>query len=244
MNRFLALSYGAVSYLLFLVVFVYAILFVGDLVVPRTIDNAIAAPVGEAMAVDVALLTLFALQHSVMARPAFKKWWTRLVPQPVERSTYVLFSSAVLALLLWQWRSIPTVVWDVSSTPARLVVWTLFWLGWGVVLASTFMISHFELFGLRQVFALWRGQPQHHGLPHDAVLPGGASPVEPRFPDCVLGGADDDGRTPAVRGRHDGVDPVGDETRGTRPRRDHRTGVRQLSAPRSDDHPRRSQTPP
>jgi protein-S-isoprenylcysteine O-methyltransferase Ste14 len=161
MNRFLALSYGAVSYLLFLVVFVYAILFVGDLVVPRTIDDAIAAPVGQAVAVDVVLLALFALQHSVMARPAFKTWWTRIVPQPVERSTYVLFSSLVLALLLWQWRSLPTVVWDISSTPARIVVWALFWLGWGVVLASTFMISHFELFGLRQVFALWRGQPQH-----------------------------------------------------------------------------------
>ncbi len=79
--------------------------------------------------------------------------------QPVERSTYVLFASLVLALLLWQWRSIPAVVWDVSWTPARLVVWALFWLGWGIVLASTFMISHFELFGLRQVFALWRAQP-------------------------------------------------------------------------------------
>lgn len=161
MNRFLAISYGAISYLLFLVVFVYAILFVGDVVVPRTIDHAITAPVGQAVAVDVVLLLLFALQHSVMARPAFKKWWTRFVPRPIERSTYVLFSSTVLALLVWQWRSIPAVVWDVSWTPARMLVWALFWLGWGIVLASTFMISHFELFGLRQVFALWRGRPQH-----------------------------------------------------------------------------------
>ena len=160
MNRFLAISYGAISYLLFLVVFVYAILFVGDVVVPRTIDHAITAPVAQAVAVDVVLLTLFALQHSVMARPAFKRWWTRFVPKPIERSTYVLFSSAILALLIWQWHSIPTVVWDISSTPARMLVWALFWLGWGIVLASTFMISHFELFGLRQVFALWRGRPQ------------------------------------------------------------------------------------
>ena len=162
MNRFLAISYGVISYLLFLVVFVYAILFVGDVVVPRTIDHAITAPLVQAAAVDVVLLVLFALQHSVMARPAFKRWWTRFVPKPIERSTYVLFSSAVLALLVWQWRSIPTVVWDISWTPARMLVWALFWLGWGIVLASTFMISHFELFGLRQVFALWRGQPQRH----------------------------------------------------------------------------------
>ena len=106
------------------------------------------------------LLTLFAVQHSVMARPAFKRWWTRYVPQPIERSTYVLFASLVLALVLWQWRAIPAVVWDVTWQPARLAVWTLFWLGWGIVLASTFMISHFELFGLRQVFAVWRSRPQ------------------------------------------------------------------------------------
>ncbi len=113
-----------------------------------------------AVAIDLVLLTLFALQHSVMARPAFKRWWTRYVPAAIERSTYVLLASLVLALLLWQWRSIPAVVWEVSSTPARLAVWALFWLGWGIVLASTFMISHFELFGLRQVFAVWRGEPQ------------------------------------------------------------------------------------
>jgi protein-S-isoprenylcysteine O-methyltransferase Ste14 len=160
MNRFLTLSYGAISYLLFLVVFVYAILFVGDLLVPRTVDDAISAPLGQALVVDLVLLTLFALQHSVMARPASKRWWTRYVPQPIERSTYVLLASLVLALVLWQWRSIPAVVWDVTWTPARFAVWTLFWLGWAIVLASTFMINHFELFGLRQVFAVWRGRAQ------------------------------------------------------------------------------------
>ena len=159
MNRYFAITYGAISYVFFLAVFVYAIGFVGGLT-PRSVDNAIAAPVGLAVAVDVVLLTLFAVQHSVMARPAFKRWWTRFVPQPIERSTYVLFASLVLALLLWQWRAIPAVVWDVEWQPACLAVWTLFWLGWGVVLASTFMISHFELFGLRQVFAVWRSRPQ------------------------------------------------------------------------------------
>ncbi len=157
MNRYFALTYGAISYALFLVVFVYAIGFVGGLT-PRSVDNAIAAPAGWAVAVDVLLLTLFAAQHSVMARPAFKRWWTRFVPQPIERSTYVLLASLVLALLLWQWRAIPAVVWDVTWQPARLAVWTLFWLGWGIVLASTFMINHFELFGLRQVFAVWRSR--------------------------------------------------------------------------------------
>ncbi len=160
MNRFLALSYGAVSYILFLAVFVYAIGFVGDVAVPRSVDNGIPASPLDAITIDLLLLALFAVQHSVMARPAFKRWWTRYVPAPIERSTYVLFASLVLAIVLWQWRSIPAVVWELTSAPARLAVWTLFWLGWVIVLASTFMISHFELFGLRQVFAVWRGEPQ------------------------------------------------------------------------------------
>jgi protein-S-isoprenylcysteine O-methyltransferase Ste14 len=159
MNRYLAIAYGAISYALFLVVFVYAIGFVGGLT-PRSVDHAITTSTIAAGVIDVLLLTLFAVQHSVMARPAFKRWWTRYVPQPVERSTYVLFASLVLALLLWQWRELPAVVWDVSWQPARLAVWALFWLGWAIVLASTFMINHFELFGLRQVFAVWRSRPQ------------------------------------------------------------------------------------
>jgi protein-S-isoprenylcysteine O-methyltransferase Ste14 len=159
MNRYFAITYGAISYALFLAVFVYAIGFVGGLT-PRSVDKAIAAPPGQAVAIDVALMTLFALQHSVMARPAFKRWWTRYVPVPVERSTYVMAASLVLALLVWQWRAISTIVWDVSWQPARVAVWILFWLGWAIVLASTFMISHSELFGLRQVFAVWRSRPQ------------------------------------------------------------------------------------
>ncbi|GAS86365.1 integral membrane protein [Mycolicibacterium brisbanense] len=151
MNRYFAITYGAISYVLFLAVFVYAIGFVGGLT-PRSVDDATSAPVGVAVVVDVLLMTLFAAQHSVMARPGFKRWWGRYVPTAVERSTYVLCASSTLALLMWQWRSIPAVVWDIDWRPARMTVWTLFWLGWGIVLASTFMISHFELFGLRQVF--------------------------------------------------------------------------------------------
>jgi methanethiol S-methyltransferase len=159
MNRLLTLTYGAASYVLFLVVFVYAIGFVGGLV-PHSVDQAVTAPIGWALLVDALLLTLFAAQHSVMARPAFKRWWTRYVPKPIERSTYVLAASLVLALVLWQWRAIPAVVWDVSWQPARVAIWAVFWLGWAIVLASTFMISHFELFGLRQVFAVWRSRPE------------------------------------------------------------------------------------
>ncbi|BBX04568.1 hypothetical protein BST36_27015 [Mycolicibacterium moriokaense] len=159
MNRYLAVVYGIFSYTLFLVAFLYLIGFVGGLLVPRSVDSAGTAPVGWAVLIDIVLVTLFALQHSVMARPAFKRWWTRIVPEPIERSTFVLIASLVLALMFWQWRELPSVVWDVTWQPARLAVWTLFWLGWAIVLAATFMINHFELFGLKQVFAAWRSRP-------------------------------------------------------------------------------------
>jgi protein-S-isoprenylcysteine O-methyltransferase Ste14 len=159
MNRSLAVVYGTLSYTLFLVVFLYLIGFVGGLLVPRSVDDAIAAPAGWAVVVDGTLVMLFAVQHSVMARPAFKRWWTRTVPAPIERSTYVLVASLVLVVLFWQWRALPFVVWEVTWQPARVGVWTLFWLGWATVLASTFMINHFELFGLKQVFAAWRARP-------------------------------------------------------------------------------------
>ena len=159
MNRLLAITYGAVCYAVFLIVFVYAMGFVAGLT-PRSIDHAIAAPMAQAVIVDLLVLAAFALQHSVMARPAFKRWWTRIVPRTVERSTYVLFASLALALLMWQWRALPGAVWDVTWQPAWLAIWMVYWLGWAIVLASTFMISHFELFGLRQVFAAWRRRPQ------------------------------------------------------------------------------------
>jgi protein-S-isoprenylcysteine O-methyltransferase Ste14 len=159
MNRILTFSYGAVSYVIFLAAFLYAIGFVGGILVPRTVDAGIAAPLGEALVVNMLLLGAFAVQHSVMARPAFKRWWTRYVPKTVERSTYVLVSSLLLFLLFWQWRTMPAVVWDVTWTPGRAALWVLFGAGWATVLAATFMINHFDLFGLRQVYLAWRGQP-------------------------------------------------------------------------------------
>jgi protein-S-isoprenylcysteine O-methyltransferase Ste14 len=159
MKRLLIVGYGIASYLLFVVSFLYAIGFVGGFLVPRTVDSGIAAPTAEAVLVNLLLLGVFAIQHSVMARPWFKKRWTRVVPQAIERSTYVLLSSLALLLLYWQWRTMPTVVWDVESVAGRAVLWVLFWLGWATVFASTFMINHFDLFGLRQVWLNWRGQP-------------------------------------------------------------------------------------
>ena len=159
MNRYLTVGYGAVCYVVFLAAFLYAIGFVGNLIVPRSIDNGVAASIGEAVVVNVLLLGVFAVQHSVMARPAFKRWWTRLVPKMIERSTYVLISSLVLFLMFWQWRTMPAIIWDVAWTPGRIVLWALFAAGWVTVLLSTFMISHFDLFGLRQVYLAWRGTP-------------------------------------------------------------------------------------
>lgn len=158
MSRVLAAAYGAVCYLIFLATFLYAIAFVGDFLVPRTVDQGPAAGFGAALLINVGLLGLFAVQHSLMARPAFKRVWTRFVPEAIERSTYVLFTNAALILLYWQWRPILAPVWSVTSPMAAGVLQAVFWLGWGVVLASTFMISHFELFGLRQVWLNLSGQ--------------------------------------------------------------------------------------
>jgi protein-S-isoprenylcysteine O-methyltransferase Ste14 len=154
----IALAYGIAAYVLFLGSFLYAIGFVGNLIVPKSIDSgAVGAPV-EAVIVNVLLLGLFAVQHSVMARPAFKRWWTRLVPKSVERSTYVVLASLALVLLFWQWRPMPDPVWTVESAAGIAALQAIFWLGWAIVLISTFLINHFELFGLAQVFARLRNR--------------------------------------------------------------------------------------
>jgi protein-S-isoprenylcysteine O-methyltransferase Ste14 len=159
-SKFLPLLYAVVVYAFFLATFLYAIGFVGNVYVPRTIDTGPGAPLSEALLVNLLLLGLFAVQHSVMARLGFKQWWARIVPPVVERSTFVLAASAALALLLWQWRPITQpVIWNVTDPLAVTVLQAIFWLGWGVLLLATFLINHFELFGLRQAYAHWSGHP-------------------------------------------------------------------------------------
>ena len=153
----LAFLYGVASYAIFLAVFLYAIAFVGNFPGPKTVDVGEQTGVFQAVLIDVVLLGLFAVQHSVMARPAFKRWWTRIVPRSIERSTYVLFASLILALLFWQWRPIEGTIWNVTDPAARTLLHVMFALGWVIVLLATFMINHFDLFGLRQVWLRVRG---------------------------------------------------------------------------------------
>jgi protein-S-isoprenylcysteine O-methyltransferase Ste14 len=158
-GRLLAFVYGFASYAIFFVTFLYAIGFVSGLMVPKTIDSGAVGPMPEAIIVDLVLMSVFAIQHSVMARRQFKQWWTRLVPKPVERSTYVLFSSLALVLLFWQWRPIPAVVWEITNPAIAMVILGLSLIGWLIVLTSTFLINHFELFGLHQVANNLTGRP-------------------------------------------------------------------------------------
>jgi len=158
MNRSLAVLYGGACYTAFLATFLYAIAFVAGFGVPKHIDNGAQTTLWTALAIDIGLLALFAVQHSGMARPAFKRWWTRFVPPAIERSTFVLVSSVVLALLFWLWRPLPQVVWQVDAGLARGVLWGVSLFGWLLVLTSSFTINHFELFGLRQVWLHARGR--------------------------------------------------------------------------------------
>jgi len=158
-KRILVFLYGSLSYALFLGTFLYAIGFVGGFGVPTRLDGPSNGPLASALAINAGLLTLFAIQHSVMARKGFKDAWTRIVPAPAERSTYVLFSSLALLLLFWQWRPMGGVVWSVGDPTARLVLRGLFGFGWALVLVCTFLIDHFDLFGLRQIWLYLIGKP-------------------------------------------------------------------------------------
>lgn len=153
----IAAVYGVVCYLVFLGSFLYAIGFVGNVIVPKSIDSGGGPASTEALLIDVLLLGAFAIQHSVMARPGFKAVWTKIVPRSIERSTYVLISSLLLALICWQWRPLPATVWDASASRASVVLIGIFWLGWVTLLLATFMVNHFDLFGLRQVYLRLRG---------------------------------------------------------------------------------------
>jgi protein-S-isoprenylcysteine O-methyltransferase Ste14 len=153
MRGILAALYSVVVYFFFFATFLYAIGFVQGVVVPKTIDSGVPAELYPSLVVNALLLGLFAIQHSVMARPAFKRAWTRIIPQEIERSTFVLLASLALALVCWQWRPLPQLVWSVEQRAAATAIRALAWTGWGMVLVSTFLISHFHLFGLTQGFS-------------------------------------------------------------------------------------------
>lgn len=156
--RVFALLYALVAYLLFFAAILYGIGFVADSWVPKGIDGGTVGPAVPSIAVNIALLLLFAVQHNIMARPWFKEWWTKYVPRPIERSTFVAAASLILLLLYWQWRPLPETVWHIDNSAVRSVLWVLYFAGWGIVFLSSFLIDHFELFGLQQAWAYFNGR--------------------------------------------------------------------------------------
>lgn len=162
MKRSLILLYGVFCYAVFFATFLYAIGFIGNLWVPKAMDSAPTTSLGTALLINLGLLALFAVQHSVMARPAFKRSWTRVIPESAERSTYTLLSSLALVLLFWFWSPMGGVVWDVQNQAARIALYAAFAFGWALLLYTTFLLNHFDLFGLRQVWLQFRGRPYTH----------------------------------------------------------------------------------
>ena len=159
MKRSLIFLYGVASYLVFFATFLYAVGFIGNVWVPKSLDSPRDIRLGNALAIDLSVLALFAVQHSVMARPAFKRWWTRIIPPAAERSTYVLFSSLALVLLFYYWQPLGGSIWSLTSSAAVTTMTVLYAAGWALLLYVTFLIDHFDLFGLRQVWFALRGKP-------------------------------------------------------------------------------------
>lgn len=159
MKKIVSLLYGVTSYFAFFGTILYAIGFVGNLFVPKTIDGEPQMPLFTALLINASLLLLFALQHSIMARPGFKRWWTKIIPSHLERSTYVLLASLCLMLMMWQWQPIGGVVWSVKNETVKTILLITYITGWAIVFVSTFLINHFDLFGLRQVWLYFTGRP-------------------------------------------------------------------------------------
>lgn len=162
MGRSITFIYGVAAYLIFLVTFLYSIGFVGNILVPKSIDSGVQGPVVASLAINVALLSVFALQHSIMARPAFKRVWTKVMPKAAERSTYILMTCVALILIFVLWQPLATPIWDVSNTVFGTALTGIFGVGWLVVLSSTFMIDHFDLFGLKQIHANLKNRDATH----------------------------------------------------------------------------------
>ncbi len=168
MVRTLVFLYGIISYAIFFVVFLYSIGFVGNLLVPKSVDTGVETPLTQALLINTILLGLFAVQHTIMARQSFKKRLSRMIPKAAERSTFVLVTSLLLAFIFWQWRPISTIVWDVNHPLGAAVLWLLFAIGWVVVLWATFLTNHADLFGLRQVYCYWQNR-EYHPVPFKKI---------------------------------------------------------------------------